>query len=281
MFHKILQKIIYFLSNLDSIATINNGMSDKEILEDKQKYTQLNTDSRFAIHSRNDYICKFDKYANNGEVENGYFIQDIWGARKIFENKPDTHHDVGSSVQGFIAHLLAMKQKTILIDIRPMRNTMDTPFLNMGGGVKYIQSDATMLENFDDNSIESLSALCSIEHFGLGRYGDPIDPSAWQKALHSFQRVLKTGGRLYISVPVGQKDKVCFNAHRVYHPQTIIDTLNQMQIIEMSYIEGMDTKTCIYYDFETKKLKINQENMKNIPEYSKGGNTGLFEFVKL
>lgn len=281
MFHKILRKIIHLLSNIDSIATANRGMSDKEILHDKKEYTRLNIDSRFAIHSHNDYICKFDKYASNGEVENSYFIQDIWGARKIFENKPNTHHDVGSSVQGFIAHLLSMKQKTILIDIRPMKNTMNTSFLNKGGGVTYIQSDATLLNNLDDNSIESLSALCSIEHFGLGRYGDPIDPLAWEKALKSFQRVLKVGGKLYLSVPVGQKDKVCFNAHRVYQPQTIIDTLNQMQILEMSYIEGMDTKMCMYYDFKTKELKINQENIENIPEYSKGGNTGLFEFVKL
>ena len=63
----------------------------------------------------------------------------------------------------------------------------------------------------------------------------------------TFERVLKIGGKMYISVPVGQRDKVCFNAHRVYRPQTIIDTLKHCQILEMSYITGLDTRLCMEY----------------------------------
>lgn len=144
--------------------------------------------------------------------------------------------------------------------------------------MQYIQDNATNLESIPSNSIESLSALCSIEHFGLGRYGDPIDPDAWKKALKSFQRVLKPGGKLYISVPVGQKDKVCFNAHRVYKPHTIINTLEQMQILEMSYIDSLDTK--IYIETKNQKIIVNKEVLQAILEYNKGGNTSLFEFIK-
>ncbi|MCI5632381.1 DUF268 domain-containing protein [Helicobacter sp.] len=53
------------------------------------------------------------------------------------------------------------------------------------------------MDNISSNSIESLSALCSIEHFGLGRYGDPINPSAWEEALKSFSRVIMRGGALF------------------------------------------------------------------------------------
>ena len=254
-------------------------MSDKEIAHDKELYTTLNHDERFKLDSKHDYICMGDKYASNGVVDCSYFIQDIWGARKVLEQKPPMHYDVGSSVAGFIAHLLSQGQQITLIDIRPMNNDFDTPFLNQKGEISYIQANATLLENIADNTLDSLSALCSVEHFGLGRYGDPIEPDAWEKALRAFQRVLKPGGKLYFSVPVGQTDKVCFNAHRVYRPQTIIDTLDQMQILEMGYIPGaFDVIECMKW--RDGGLQINKENLSSIPDFDNSGFTGLFEFIK-
>lgn len=109
-------------------------MSKAELERDRVAYMQANTDSRFAMDRKYDYICIGDKYAQNGSFDNQYFIQDIWGARKVFEHKPEIHYDVGSSVVGFVAHLLSMKQKIKLIDIRPMQNDLDTRFLRSGGG---------------------------------------------------------------------------------------------------------------------------------------------------
>lgn len=185
---------------------------------------------------------------------------------------------MGSSVAGFIAHLLGANQPTTLIDIRPLP-CLNTDFLTAnGGGLQYLQADATHLENIADSSLESISALCSIEHFGLGRYGDPIDPMGWEKALLSFERVLKSGGKMYISVPIGQCDKVCFNAHRVYRPQTIINTLKHCQILEMSYIIGLDTRLCMEY--RDGQLYSNQAALESIPDMKNWGVTGLFEFQK-
>ena len=253
-------------------------MSRSELEHDRLAYMQSNIDTRFAMDKKYDYICVWDKYAENGMLDNQYFVQDIWGARKVFEHKPEVHYDVGSSVAGFVAHLLSMKQKVKLIDIRPMENNLDTLFLNSGGGVIYHQSDATHLDNIESQSIQSLSALCSVEHFGLGRYGDPIDPMAWEKALKSFQRVLASGGRLYFSVPIGRINKVCFNAHRVYTPQIIIDTLNDMDIIEMSYVNGFDTVTCIERIDDV--VYTCEKNLDSIPDILNNGTTGLFEFRK-
>ncbi len=144
--------------------------------------------------------------------------------------------------------------------------------------MKYIQADATNLENIADSSIESISALCSVEHFGLGRFGDRIEPDAWEKALKAFQRVLKKGGRLYFSVPVGQISKICFNAHRVFRPELIIDTLDDMDIVEFSYIVGFGTTICM--ERKNGTLQVYKDKLDSIPEYKNWGNTGLFEFVK-
>lgn len=239
MFQKIMKKIKKKVKK----KLAKNQMSLTEFEKDRQTYIELNTDTRFSVSKKYDYVCLNDKYSNNGEIDNGYFIQDIWGARKVAENKPKLHYDVGSSVAGFIAHLLSMKQKVVLIDIRNMDNEMNTDFLNKeNDNFRYIQADATNLENIEDNSLESLSALCSVEHFGLGRYGDTVEPNAWEKALKAFQRVLKPNGKLYISVPVGKKNKICFNAHRVYTPEIIIETLDQMRILEFGYIKDFDIK---------------------------------------
>ncbi len=255
-------------------------MSNQEIAKDKADYTRLNMDKRFVIDSEWDYLCLGDKYAPNGVIDSQYFIQDIWGARKVLAHKPDVHYDVGSSVRDFIAHCLAYNQKITLLDIRPMNNQFNTSFLNNGGGgIIYIQANATRLENIADNSIHSLSALCSIEHFGLGRYGDPIEPDAWEGALKAFQRVLKPNGRLYLSVPVADEDRLCFNAHRIYKPQTIIDSLDSMQIIEMSYIKNFDVIECMKW--ENNNLHINKEALESMPKAHKRSCCfGLFEFAK-
>lgn len=275
----ILKKTIKYLAKF---LTFPKKMSFFEILKDRSEYNRkLNKKDAFYAKFCHDFWCRSDKYCKNGDVDEHYFIQDIWCARYIYSNKPQVHFDVGSSVESFVAHLLSMKQKTVLIDIRSIKNNMNTPFLNSDfGGVSYIQSNATNLEEIETASIDSLSALCSIEHFGLGRYGDPIDPLAWKKALKAFQRVLKTNGKLYLSVPVGKIDKVCFNAHRVFRPQTIIDALDEMQILEMGYINQMNVVSCIHYDKKQCKTFFDGMVIKSIPDFSRGGPTGLFYFQK-
>lgn len=113
----------------------NKKMSKRELESDRAAYIALNTDTRFAIGREFDYICRDDKYASNGAgiTDTDYFIQDIWGARKVTANRPAMHYDIGSSVAGFIAHLLGANQRITLIDIRPLRS-LDTPFLKAGGG---------------------------------------------------------------------------------------------------------------------------------------------------
>lgn len=57
--------------------------------------------------------------------------------------------------------------------------------------------------------------ISALEHDGLGRYGDPIDPLGDLKTMKSYKKIIKTGGLMFLSVPVGQ-DAVCWNSHRIY-----------------------------------------------------------------
>lgn len=191
---------------------------------DLKEYEKLNKRSNFKINYDNLWPIISDKYAAAGTVGN-YFWQDLWAARLILSSGIKNHYDIGSRMDGFIAHLLAADIDVTMIDVREFPTEIE--------GLHTIVDDAKTLHQFEDNSINSLSALCSIEHFGLGRYGDPIDPEACFVCFDNIQRVLRKDGNLYISLPIG-KERVEFNAHRVFYPATIIEYFDKLKLVEYS-----------------------------------------------
>jgi hypothetical protein len=74
-----------------------------------------------------------------------------------------------------------------------------------------------------------------VEHIGLGRYGDPLDPNGDLKALKELERITQEGGHLLLVVPVG-KQRIQFNAHRIYHPASILRELPLMKLQEYKLI---------------------------------------------
>ncbi len=193
---------------------------------DIEKYNAMNTREEFAIMDKYLYPCISDKYHMNSGMD-GYFWQDLWAAKHIISDGVKEHYDIGSRVDGFIAHLLAVNIKVNMIDVRP--------FPGEAENLNTIVDDATLLRQFDDESIMSLSAMCSLEHFGLGRYGDPVDPEACFKCFEQIQKKLKKSGKLYFSVPIGQ-DHVEFNAHRVFYANTIVRCMHSLNLMEYSVI---------------------------------------------
>jgi hypothetical protein len=70
------------------------------------------------------------------------------------------------------------------------------------------------------NCADCVTCLHSIEHFGLGRYGDPIDANGWKSGLMHLAAIVRPGGRLILSTPVGSQ-RIKFNSHRIFDPMTI------------------------------------------------------------
>jgi SAM-dependent methyltransferase len=191
------------------------------------EYRARGTQDHFRIRARDLHPIVDEYDIDAGTASGHYFHQDIWAARKIYARRPARHVDVGSRIDGFIAHLLVFMDVEV-VDVRRLRSTMD--------GLRFVQGDGTRMGPFADGSLESISSLHAIEHFGLGRYGDPIDPNAYQTAIHSLVRVLRPGGHLYLSVPIGA-ERLEFNAQRVFAPQTVLDSSSALRLLSFSAVD--------------------------------------------
>lgn len=160
-----------------------------------------------------------------------YFYQDNWFVRQLYLNRPETHVDIGSRVDT-VGHVAAFVH-AVFVDLRPLEAKWDS--------LECVSGDLLNLP-FPDESIDSLSCLHVAEHVGLGRYGDTLDPEGTKKSARELARVLARGGNLYFSVPVGRA-RVCFNAHRIHSPRTVLGYFDGLELMELSGItDGVGTK---------------------------------------
>ncbi len=143
-----------------------------------------------------------------------YFWQDLFVAKQIIEQDPKRHIDVGSRIDGFIAHLACVR-KVEIMDIRTLKSPIEQ--------VTFTQWDITNPNEHYCGVADCVSCLHTLEHIGLGRYGDAIDPDGWKKGLASLASLLSPDGCLWLSVPCGIQ-RVEFNAHRIFSPGTIVET---------------------------------------------------------
>ncbi|MDQ7083786.1 MAG: DUF268 domain-containing protein [Sulfurovum sp.] len=155
-----------------------------------------------------------------------YFYQDNWALKKVYQSQVKEHFDVGSRIDGFTSQC-SIFTKVNFIDFRYVEYHIEN--------MKCIEGDILNLP-FEDNSINSLSCLHVIEHIGLGRYGDPINPNGSIEALKELQRVLAKDGDLYLGIPIG-KERVMYHAHRIFNPNTIVKELDDLVLIEFCAVD--------------------------------------------
>ena len=223
-------KSIYSASRsfgLDPVVFINAMRGIPFYLNDRAKIkNQKGKDSNFYF-GRN-YPILGDRFSESGTMSGHYFHQDLFVARKIFNNNPNKHVDIGSRTDGFVAHL-AVFRKIEVIDIREQ--------LSKVKNVSFRKADLMKLPDDMTSYCDSISALHSIEHFGLGRYGDPVNYYGYLKALENIAKILQSRGKFYFSVPIGPQ-RIEFNAHRVFSVKYLLDLLNKdFTLNSFSYVD--------------------------------------------
>ncbi len=204
---------------------------------------QLRTNSDFKLAEN--YPVLRERFETNGDLKSHYFHEDLLVAQRVFENKPQRHVDVGSRVDGFVAHVATFREVEVF-DIRPQNAVVKN--------MKFVTADFMNIPESLHNYTDSLSSLNVIEHFGLGRYGDPIDVNGHLKGLDNMHKVLKQGGRFYFSTPIGPQ-RIEFNAHRVFDLAYLLKIFQPNYSIDrFSYV---DDRGDLHRDLELSTDAIN------------------------
>ena len=209
--------------------------------------------------------CLHDRWKEGGTTNSEYFWQDLIVAQWIFAANPQRHVDIGSRVDGFVAHVASFREIEVF-DARPI--TTQVP------GVIFKKANLMLPLSLPSDGgggyCDSLSCLHVIEHFGLGRYGDPVDTHGHKYGIANMARLLKPCGRLYISTPIGQ-ERVEFNANRVFNPRTIIISAESAGL-------KLYTLTVISACGSVLEVEPNEDVLNELAQ--KDYNLGIFVFIK-
>jgi hypothetical protein len=203
-----------------------------------------------------------DKYAESGVASGHYFHQDLWAARRIRALQPERHVDVGSRIDGFVAHLLSFREVEV-VDIRPLESRVE--------GLRFVQADLMSPRPQALKPSPSVSCLHALEHFGLGRYGDPVVPEGWRLGLRNLAALVAPGGLLYLGVPIG-RPAVEFNAQRIFAPRYVVDEAERhdLTLVDFAYVDDVG-------DFHSGEIAIHA-SLESSAELDYG--CGLYVFAK-
>jgi hypothetical protein len=197
-------------------------------INDYRKFKKLTYafGSRFLLNWGDRYPCLWDKTSITF-FDNHYIYHTAWAARTLAKIKPALHIDISSSL--YFCSIVSAFIPVKFYDYRPANLCLNN--LSVGS------ADLLCLP-FENASINSLSCMHVIEHIGLGRYGDPLDPDGDLKAICELVRVLSPGGNLLFVVPVGGVSKVMFNAHRIYSYEQVVKKFHdlELELVEFALI---------------------------------------------
>jgi SAM-dependent methyltransferase len=110
----------------------------------------------------------------------------------------------------------------------------DEQYLFSGHDIEYIRGDFNRLE-WEPGSFDQIINCSSVEHVGLsGRYGSPDDPEGDLRAMDTMAGLLKPGGNMVLTLPVGC-DGVYAPWHRVYGEDRLARLLASWAVQQESY----------------------------------------------
>ncbi len=157
-------------------------------------------------------------------------------AKHVAKFRPKNVIDIGS-YRLFILGLLSGYEVTS-VDVRSRQAATHNE--------KVIVCDAKQL-SVPDDSYDMVIALCAVEHFGLGRYGDEFDENGDIKAIKEVVRVLRPGGRLLFSTTITRgKPAIAFNAHRIYSREALNDLCTGLTCEEEQFFSNALRRPCAF-----------------------------------
>lgn len=203
--------------------------------------------------------CLSDKFEAGGSINTEYFVQDLFVAKLIFNARPIKHVDVGSRVDGFVAHVASFREVEVF-DVRAIENKIE--------GIEFKQVDfmnsTRVLELSSENGYtDSISCLHTLEHFGLGRYGDPIHQAGYEVGIENLATMLSHMGTAYLSVPIGMQ-RVEFNANWVFDPETILSCCREFGLVPVeSYFinRKLEVVAINFGEEEAESLRLAEYNL--------------------
>lgn len=205
-------------------AKIDFYLVKKRFLNDLKFFTSNNCSKRFEI----DTNLMLPNYFDATETTNfdaHYIYHPAWALRILKKINPELHIDIGSTLA--FSSMASAYHNIEFYDYRPAMLNLD----NLKSGF----ADLVSLP-FENNSISSLSCMHTIEHVGLGRYGDKIDYDGDLKAVNELIRVLSIGGNLIFVVPIGGVAKIIFNSHRIYTYIQVMDLFKNFELVNFALV---------------------------------------------
>jgi transposase-like protein len=232
------------------------------IIRDFREFQEQNAAKGYVYDVDFSWPCLDEKYVGSGVASGHYFHQDLLVARRIFLADPFKHVDVGSRVDGFVAHVATFRTIEVL-DIRPLAVRIPNIIFRRFD----LMAPDFPLKDYCD----SASCLNALEHFGLGRYGDPMNLVGHELGFRNLYKMLQHSGILYLSVPIGS-ERVEFNAHRVFEMETILGMIkNRFRTLNFSYVDDAGLLH--------ENVRLNSSKIKS--NYGCTYGCGIFELEKI
>jgi SAM-dependent methyltransferase len=186
---------------------------------------QKKTQKRFSLLAwKNRYPCLSDNTSATA-FDAHYIYHPAWAARIVSQIHPLVHVDISSTLN-FCAIVSAFVPVEFY-DYRPAKLNLDNLECKHGDLMKL---------PFENESIESISCMHVVEHIGLGRYGDSLDPDGDLKAIAELKRVLARGGSLLFVTPMGAP-RIQYNAHRIYSYDQIAAYFGNLHIEQFALVD--------------------------------------------
>jgi len=169
--------------------------------------------------------------------------------------------DIGSCGSQLPVNLVCLGLAVWVLDVRKYE------YADLSKNLHVVVGDIEKTD-FQDGFFDVVSAVSTIEHIGLGRYGDSIDDGGDKNAVSEIKRIMRSNGVLLVTVPFGKR--FTSKRHRVYDKDTLTSLFAEFKIQEMEFFAN------------TGKLweRTDEDHAKNVDSSLKENAVACLKLVK-